>query len=472
MAHLFDRINLNFFSVLSSPNKRIYVDCIFIIYNSVDSLEDSFQGDRDFIVGKLIDYFDDAGYVELSGDDPDDNDEIKEVARTSRQKANYVINVLKNAGWLGEEELGDYKVSLNFFDYAIKIIDCLESIRENKSIEYTGEIYTIYSLFSAFDEDVDQGLNILEQAYQKTLDITRRLKSLKANIYRYYYDITKDKSLHELSSLLEKLLVEYKQNFFDSAYYNLKTRDSLPRHKRNILKSLSEILNSEEKMERLTQDVIRTKRIADYNVAFSYVEEKIRYINDSFTGLDNLMLSIDRKNEQYISAASSKILFLTSNSNNIEGLLNRLLQAMLGQKDEERNFPGIFNLSHARNLDTASLHTQRKQRVDIETEEVVFDPSLFTDDMKSSKMFQLFKNSDFNKSAINAFALMVLKDLGAVEAKDVTVETTEDYLKLILVFLYSKSTNMIYRVKLHDEFVNNNFLTFRNFTIMKGAKHE
>ncbi|MDR4968478.1 MAG: hypothetical protein RG740_02535, partial [Acholeplasmataceae bacterium] len=58
MAHLFDRINSNFFSVLSSPNKKTYIDCIFIIYHSIDTIEDAFQGDREYIVQKLIDYFD------------------------------------------------------------------------------------------------------------------------------------------------------------------------------------------------------------------------------------------------------------------------------------------------------------------------------------------------------------------------------------------------------------------------------
>ena len=107
MAHLFDRLNSNFFSVLSSPNKLIYIDCIFIIYYAIDSVEDAFQGDREFIVSRLQEYFDDKpqqSFIDIDEDDP---------ARTSRQKATHVINVLKKNGWIGEEELGDYKTSLN-----------------------------------------------------------------------------------------------------------------------------------------------------------------------------------------------------------------------------------------------------------------------------------------------------------------------------------------------------------------------
>ena len=124
MAHLLDMIPTNFFSVLASPNRKTYIDCIFIIYHASDSIEDAFQGEREFIISKLVDYFDEEQ------DDliPDDLDE--EVARTSRQKAVYVINTLKNYGWIGEEELGNYKTSLNLFDYSIHIIDVLERIKK------------------------------------------------------------------------------------------------------------------------------------------------------------------------------------------------------------------------------------------------------------------------------------------------------------------------------------------------------
>ena len=248
MAHLFDTIHPNFFSVLASPNKKVYVDCILIIYHAIDSIEDAFQGDRDYIVSKLIDYFDDQPTEAFS------DTEIDEQTNTSRQKAIHVINVLKKTGWLGEEELGDYRTSLNLFDYTIQMIDALENMMYHNHNEYTGEIYAVYSLLSSFN--LEEGIGILEQSYQKTDDILRKLKSLKANIYRYYYDITKKQSKNDLQKLLEKLLIEYKQNFFDSAYYNLKTTDSLPRYKRSILSSVSDILNNQTHMEALAQTEI------------------------------------------------------------------------------------------------------------------------------------------------------------------------------------------------------------------------
>jgi len=455
MAHLFERINSNFFSVLSSPNKKTYIDCIFIIYRAIDSIEDAYQGDREFIVSRLTDYFDEQPseeFVDVDDDEP---------ARTSRQKAVHVINVLKKNGWIGEEELGNYKTSLNLFDYSIQIIDILESIQNNRQSEYTGEIFTVYSLLNSFN--LDEGIGVLEQAYQKTNDIIRKLKSLKANIYRYYYDITKKQSKQDLQILLEKLLIEYKQNFFDSAYYNLKTTDSLPRYKRSILESVSNIRNSEEVMDGLANMVQKIKRIEDYNEAYLYIEDRLRFITDSFTALEHLILAIDRKNEQYISAAASKILFFTNQSDDIEGIFNRLFRIVLGQKDFD--YSQLFFLTQARNIDTASLYNQRRTRIEPVIEELTFDENQISDEYRQEKIRALLKNNIYGKKEIDEHVKNLLDGHTSLEASQINLETQEDFVRLILIFLYSKSVGMHYDIEPLGRECKNNFVTFQNFRI-------
>ncbi len=458
MAHLFDRMHENYFSVLSSPNRNTYIDCIFIIYNAIDTIEDAFQGDRDYIVSKLVDYFDDQ-----QTDDFEDIEENEQTS-TSRQKALHVINVLKKNGWIGEEELGDYKTSLNLFDYSIQVIDVLYRIKNNQQNEYTGEIYTVYSLLSNFS--IEEGIGVLEQAYLKTNDIIRKLKALKANIYRYYYDITKKHSRKDLPLLLEKLLVEYKQNFFDSSYYNLKTTDSLSRYKRGILESINRIQNDADLMDDLAKNVIRLKRIEDYNEAFLYIEDRLRFVTDSFTALEHLILAIDRKNEQYITAAASKILFFTNQSDDIEGIFNRLFRIVLNQKDIDLN--QLFNIAQIRNLDTDSLYNPRRARIKAEPEEITFDDSLITEDYRQEKIKALLKNNIYGKKEIDLYVKSLLNDQKQIEAKDIILDTQEDYVKLILIFLYSKSVGMHYDVVLLKDKCKNNFVTFQNFMI-KGA---
>lgn len=457
MNKLFDIIDPNFFNVLSSPNKDIYVDCIFIIYESLDSVEDSFQGEREFVVQRLINYFDEleyAGEVEF-----DDN-------RTSRQKATAAINYFKECGWIGEEELGDYKTSLNLFDYTIRIIDVLKSIRDQETIEYTGEIFTVYSILNNFN--LDEGVGIIEQAFDSTNQIIKKLKGLKANIYRYYYDIMMQQDKQNLQHLLEKLLVEYKNNFFDNAYYNLKTKDSLPRYKKAILDKTLDIYNSESIMNQLAVMTMEEKKIEEYDEAFHYIEDKLRFIADSFNAFDNLISAIDRKNEQYVSAAASKILFLTNHSDDIEGIFNRIFKIVVDSDEEEFEYSNLFNLFHARNLDTESLYTQRRLRVDTDPEPVTVLDDLITDEYKRKKIEFLVKNNIYGKKEINRYVLTHLNHAPNIEASDLPLESEEDYIKLILIFLYSRSVGMDYHIKLLERETKSNFVTFNNFLIIRG----
>jgi hypothetical protein len=322
----------------------------------------------------------------------------------------------------------------------------------------------VYSLLASFN--VDEGLGVLEQAYQKTNDIIRKLKALKANIYRYYYDITKKQSKQDLQKLLEKLLVDYKQNFFDSAYYNLKTKDSLPRYKRAILNALHKINDQPVIMEKLALSVQELKRMDDYNDAFYYVEQRVRYIQDSFTSLEHLILAIDRKNEQYISAAASKILFLTNHSDDVEGIFNRLFKIVIAQQGFD--FSQLFYLSQIRNVDGDSLYNQRRARIENIPEEIYFNPNLITDEMKMERVKSLLKNNIYGKKEIDQYVKMLLKGQKEMLASDIEVEHIEDYIKLILIFLYSKSVGMHYDVELMKQECKSNFITFTNFKI-KGV---
>lgn len=457
MAHLFNKINQNFFNVLSSPNKKTYVDCLFIIYNAVDSIEESFQGDREYVVQRLIDYFDDIAIEEF--------EEGMSNSMTSRQKANYVINVFKNSGWLGEEELGDYRTSLNLFDYSIKVISVLDDIVNERQDEYTGEIFAIYTILNSFE--VDEGIGIIEQSFKKTNDLIKKLKTLKANIYRYYFDIVSQQSKEDLQNILERLLVEYKQNFFDAAYYNLKTTDSLPRYKRAILSRVSKIYDNVNTMDELAKKVMDTKRIDDYNEAFSYLEDKLRFIIASFNALDNLILDIDRKNEQYISATASKILFLTNHSDDVEGIFNRLFKLVL--EDEDFDYNNILHLAQVRNLDTESLYNERRLRVDSDPEELFITEDFISEEEKRAKAQSYLRHGIFSKKEINKHVLTLIGN-GSIKASDIELNDQDDFIKLILIFLYSKSINIDYETESLKIKTTNNFVEFNDFIIRGKVK--
>jgi hypothetical protein len=216
-------------------------------------------------------------------------------------------------------------------------------------------------------------------------------------------------------------------------------------------------------MDQLAYKVQNIKRVEDYNDAFHYVEDRLRFITDSFASLEHLILAIDRKNEQYISAAAAKILFLTNQSDDIEGIFNRLFKIILTNKDI--NYNEIFYLTQMKNLDTGSLYNQRRLRVETIPEEITFDDDLISEEYRREKIKALLKNNIYGKKEIDEHVKHLLNGETQIDASDVQIETQEDYVKLILIFLYSKSVGMHYDVQLLGKECKNNFVTFQNFRI-------
>ena len=216
----------------------------------------------------------------------------------------------------------------------------------------------------------------------------------------------------------------------------------MPRYKRNILKEVATIRDNEAVMDYLANNAMQLKRLDNYDAGFNYIEDRLRFIYDGFSTLENLILDIDRKNEKYITAAASKILFLTNSSDDVEGIFNRLFKIVLETKDFDYN--QIFNLVQMRNLDTDSLYTPRRARIETIAESIVFDDDLITDEFRQSKLHAVFKNNIYSKKEINQFVNNILGDFNSIEAKNVNLEYQEDIIRLILVFLYSKLIGMVY----------------------------
>lgn len=89
-----------FFSPLASPNKKVYADCIFLIYKLMNS-QLAFGIERDLIIDCLMDYFNEH-QEELV-----DEDDIKNI-KSSRDKAGLILRKLYEYGWVDQDQTKNY----------------------------------------------------------------------------------------------------------------------------------------------------------------------------------------------------------------------------------------------------------------------------------------------------------------------------------------------------------------------------
>ncbi len=195
---MFQIISENFFVPLASPNKAVYWECLVKLF-TVMNHQLSFGVERDILVQELQYYFE-------QGEEDFD-------ARSSRDKANWMLRRLEYYDWIEIETDKSYVQRASFKEYAVKIIRTLLEIEEGKQIEYQGYIYTIYSLVrSSTDNPGIVLLSILEN----TDMLITGLKNLNSGIKHYIDELTKYKTPAEIMNVLFN---DYIENIVDKAYH-------------------------------------------------------------------------------------------------------------------------------------------------------------------------------------------------------------------------------------------------------------
>lgn len=138
--NLFDKIPENFFSILVSKNKNIYIDALFVLG---EAFKQEMAISKDNIISRLINNLEEEFNKEDFSEE-DENNELKDNNVSS--KAYFLLRKLKWAGWIELEMQRDsFEEYIILPDYSIKFINLLYSIVEENQIEYNSYVFATYS---------------------------------------------------------------------------------------------------------------------------------------------------------------------------------------------------------------------------------------------------------------------------------------------------------------------------------------
>ncbi len=190
----FDMVPDNFFSLLSSKNRRLYLSSILQTFQVYET--GSILGiDKRIVVDHLIYFYDMNSYLYTNEDEEDEEADPK----TKKDLANYVLRRMEECGWIYVDVTNDYEEVLNFSDSAITICEAL--LRAYPQLEYADEypedfvnpneyqgyIYNIYSLLSQ-KENVDYALTF-SLIYSTTKQLIRAIRRLDARMKEYIQSV-------------------------------------------------------------------------------------------------------------------------------------------------------------------------------------------------------------------------------------------------------------------------------------------
>jgi len=412
----------------------------------------SFGANKEDLIEVLSDYYNNLYDLEFI------DDETLEEVKTNREKALATLRRLKLCGWIFEEDDANYEVKINFTHYSIPIIQVLSDIKHNKELEYQGYIFLIYSALKHIETDTLG--DMVDQIYDNTHKVMNRLKSLNSNIKKYIQELLNKKDISDLKSIVENLFIDYKKNIIDDAYQRLKTSDNVSKYRPFIISKLNEICVDQDLINSVAIDLVSKKRFQTISEAVEDLYFKMDYIINSFENLDNIIEEIDRKNSKYIQTSISKILFIVNNTVDLQGKINSILRYCVEVSKDQQPELGLlsqlFLISTQKNLDTASMYTQ-PQKMMMSLQKLAHKKSL-TKEEKQKRLDKFIKNNVFSKKSINKYVQILLKGKKKIKASQIPISTYEDYTKLILIYMYSNSIHINYRIsKLETIYCQNDY---------------
>ena len=466
MAELFDIVGNDFFKPFTSSHKKIYIDCLNIIYDSYRT-ELSYGADREVLVTKLTYYFENQKIGDIQFEDEN------EYLRDSKAKATSFLRKLKDYGWLEYDVGNDQKIRVIMPNHSISIIQTLNKIVSLEEMEYQSEISAIYSILTNEELLSRPYAQVVKPVYDHTISLFTELKKLNTSIRKYIDEITSDKSAEEIINNF----FTYNEEIGSKAYHRIKTNDNVSRFRNIIISRLQNLLENNRYYDLIVQGLMNIEKFNNIEDAKEKAHSMISDTINRFRSYDEIVDEIDRKNSKYIRNAVERAKFLLLNSNNIESKISKILQYMsIKFKDEGKNlteeiqdsFCNMFNVFSQGFLSSESLKSIPIYKKITNVDELTSDFSISDEKRESMKLAIIEKNKNrFSKKNIGEFVKSMLNKNQVVKASEISINSKRDMIRIIFIYLYGKNNKVDYIVDGCNEIINKEGFRFRDFEIKR-----
>lgn len=466
----FGMIPDNFFSLLASKNKRIYLASIIQSFKTYET--GSILGiEKRIVVDDLVNFLENSAYLY----DVEDEDDEESNPQSKRELANYILRRMEECGWIYVDVTNDYEEILNFSDIAITICEALinaypfdvDSYEEDSDNnyeehinEYQGYIYTIYSILN--NPDNGDYVTKFNAVYNNTKQLIRALRRLDSRLKEYINSVVETS---EVKELMERLMT-FKTEVYDRSYLKMKTSDNINRYRLSIVSKLEELANDEFAMMMIVNDF---KRKYPDDLAMIKASRAVDEIIDVFNSIDSFVLEIDNKNRTYINSTIGKIKFLLSEDDNIIGKLNTVLKHIKKSNEKGKIDKAMrlvdtmytFNYEKVYNQES-SLYTPRgtySRNYNQMLDALSLDFTLTDDFLKQFK-------SAYNEVEIKNFleANMVEDTL---QASHIIDYNSKNITVLMTVYSLMYSANLDYDITILDNIIDHKKYRLKDFMIKR-----
>ncbi|HPZ07053.1 MAG TPA: DUF5716 family protein [Candidatus Eremiobacteraeota bacterium] len=453
---LFDFLPQNLFSILSSKNKEIYIEALFVLRKTFKQEMTIKKSD---LISMIIASLDEKILeMDFSEEEVEENISIYEKNLNNPSAiAHWLLRRLKETGWIEiEYQIDSFDENITLPDYSIKLINILYSFTDSTTREYNSYVHSTYSSLRTAEEERDKFMfTALLTAYENTINLVDELKTLHNNIRRYHQELN---DYITVNDILKVHFDEYKNLIMDRVYHPLKTLDSVPRFKTPIIKILSKWLDDQSLREDILEQAMLRGKYNTKEEASEDIIQKIQEIIEIYEAIDNMLTEIDRKNSAYTRASIEKMRYFLNADRSIKGKLVGILTSIANNKSEGNNILKIMeesvNIFKQASLDDKSLYMRISKHNRDETKPM----EILTGDSEEHNLdtfIARIKRNYSNKKVMD-FIRKFMSDKNTITTADISLPDDEAFILLILASLRGNDKNSFYNIEFSGDYINKN----------------
>lgn len=413
-----------FWSVFSSRNRYIYMEALLTIYE--EYLYNDYFLTKETCIQLIAEHFSDR-IVDISADDEEQDLDNFEPMATK------ILNRLVRFGWMKKvEDYSSFKSNIIIPDYASIFIETIKRLNNPDSEEQDLYIQNVYTSIYSFYHDTKAGIELLKAARTNTTRLNRSLQDMLHNMDRFFGALLEKNNYEDL--LLEHLN-GYVEMIVNKKYSLLKTSDNFYIYKNDIKKLLRIIAEDENRLNLLKHKMMAEgKKEEDIENEFADI---IYEIDRGIINMEKRISHIDTEHSKYIKATVSRLEYLLSNDDSMQGNVIALLNLMSGERNSKL-YPQVASsilLNDSTVITADNFYKKRGKRKQFEeTVEVEMGSE---EELSKEDILRINHNkSRYNKVQIEAF-IMDRMEGGSFKTKEHVIDTDEEFELLILAYDYS-----------------------------------
>lgn len=473
---LFDILPQNLFSILSSKNKDIYVESLFVIRKAFK--QEISITKTDLIAMLVADLDDKMLELDIAAEETEGNDLSSEnkPGTSLSATAHYILRRLIQTHWVESEFPADsFDENITLPDYSIRIINVLYSLTDQSIKEYNSYVYATYSTLKTADAERDDFMyNALMTAYDNTVHLVDELKTLHNNIRRYHQALNEYATVNEV---LQSHFDDFKSIIMDRIYHPLKTLDSVPRFRTPIIKILGGWLADHSIREKMCELALIRNKFPSREDAAEDIILKIAEVIDTYEKLDEMLEEIDRKNNAYTRASIEKMRYLLNSDRSIKGKIVELLKqlsvnSLMGSEKLLEQMSESVKLYKQGYLDEKSLYNRSSKDKRKDENPMELRQSNNTLEEAALAGFLDESRKRYNNTKVLNFVNRIMAEVDTVMSSEIELEDDDEFILLLLASLKNTDRDVFYHVDFLEGYIVNNGYRIPNMQFVRKEKSD